>query len=160
MLKEKIKSDLIDCFNAIHEDVNNGFAGYLGSTHEEFIQLFETPNLSQEQKQAFRSAMIHEVFDMVFCELYFKNMAREEYDNSSQIGNVKISLSSLFGYHDLYQLSVTEPINLSTIDLFVNWILENIPEDDSLEAILISDRLDDGDTECVEYEMGYSNLNS
>ena len=154
ILKEKLKSDLIDCFMAIHEDVNDGFAGYLGNTHEEFVKLIETTNLSEEQKQDFRSAMIHEVFDMVFCELYLSDSVREEYDNSSQIGDVKISLSELFGFHDLYQLSATEPINLSTIDLFVNWIVDNIPEGHSLEVILISDRLDDGDTEYVEYEIG------
>ena len=101
MLKEKIKSNLIDCFIAIREDVNTGFAGYLGNTNEEFIKLIETTNLSEEQKQDFRSAMIHEVFDMVFCELYLSDSVREEYDNSSQIGDVKISLSELFGYHDL-----------------------------------------------------------
>jgi hypothetical protein len=154
MLKEKIKSDLIDCFIAIREDVNNGFAGYLGNTNEDFIKLIETTNLSEEQKQEFRSAMIHEVFDMVFCELYFRNMEREEYDNGSQIGDVKISLSELFGYHDLYQLSAEEPLNVSTIDMFTNWIVDNTPEDQSLETILISDRLDDGDTEYVEYEIG------
>jgi hypothetical protein len=51
MLKEKIKSDLIECFMAIREDINDGFAGYLGNSNEDFIKLIETTNLSEEQKQ-------------------------------------------------------------------------------------------------------------
>lgn len=133
MTFNKIIQELTLCFVLNKKNIDEGFCGFL-SLNEDLL---------------FPSNV--EVFDLIFCELYFKDSIAKKYLNGSPKGDICFPLSNLFTYKQLY------PINeLSLSSMYIEKLatiisIQNLEK--PIESIFISDRLEDGSTEYIDFEI-------
>lgn len=152
MNEKNVTSKLIECFQFIIKDILEGFSGFISNNSNDLfnesikIKKLKISNISE-------SNYYIEVFDMIFCELYFENEINS-YLNGAPKGKVLIPLSDIISFSDLYIAENNYEINLFELKKLTSWILKvskKYPKE--LSCIYISDRMDDGDVEYIDYEI-------
>ena len=162
MKKDLISKKLLLCFEFIKNNILSSFSGYIEINKNGFLHELENDDSfknhfnNNEISSLIKSQYI-EIFDMVFCELYYEN-EKDTYLNGAPKGKTIIPLSQITQFSKLYQAENNFEVNLLEINKLTSWvILESMDNTNKLECIFISDRMENGEVEYVSYEINSNN---
>ena len=158
MNSKLIQDKLVLCLESIISNILQGFSGYIEINKNGFLHELENDDFfkdhfnNNEISSLIKSQYI-EIFDMVFCELYFEN-ERLSYENGAEKGSVIFPLSDVIKFSTLYDLNNNQALKLEEIEKLRNHIV-TISEiiSKKLVCIYISDRMENGEVEYVSYEI-------
>lgn len=160
MTKNLINEKLALCFEAIKSNILSNFSGFIELNNNGLLNELENDislvnEIGRKKISNIVNSQFIEIFDMIFCELYFEN-AKDNYLNGALKGKIIIPLSQITKFSKLYQAENNYEINLLEVNKLTLWVLsESIENTNKLDRIYISDRLDDGDVEYVSYEINF-----
>ena len=160
MTKNLINEKLALCFEAIKSNILSNFSGFIELNNNGLLNELENDislvnQIGKEKIANIINSQYIEVFDMIFCELYFENEIGS-YSNGAVKGRTIIPLSKITKFSKLYQAENNYEINLLEVNKLTLWVLsESIENTNKLDCLYISDRLDDGYVEYVSYEINF-----
>lgn len=160
MTKNLINEKLALCFEAIKSNILSNFSGFIELNNNGLLNELENDislvnEIGRKKISNIVNSQFIEIFDMIFCELYFEN-EKDNYLNGALKGKILIPLSQITKFSKLYQAENNYEINLLEVNKLTLWVLsESIENTNKLDFIYISDRLDDGDVEYVSYEINF-----
>ena len=151
-MEEKIiNSKLIQCFQYIIKNILEGFSGFIALNCNGLLN--DVNQIGKEKITNIINSQYIELFDMIFCELYFENEIGS-YLNGAPKGKIIIPLSKITKFSDLYIAENNYEINLLEVKKLTSWIIsESKKYPKKLNCIYISDRMADGEVEYISYDI-------